>query len=71
MLLGVLVVVAGTWGFIVLADVMLDGRTQGFDEWSLRCLRQPNNPAVLVGPEWMGEAARDLTASAAWWYWLR
>jgi undecaprenyl-diphosphatase len=61
-LLGVLVVVAGTWGFIALADVMLDGRTRSFDEWSLRYLRRPDNPALLVGPEWMGEAARDLTA---------
>jgi undecaprenyl-diphosphatase len=61
-LLGVLVVVAGTWGFITLADVMLDGQTQRFDEWSLRCLRRPDNPTLLVGPEWMGETARDLTA---------
>jgi undecaprenyl-diphosphatase len=61
-LLSVLIVVAGSWGFVVLADVMVAGRTQRFDEWSLRRLRRPDNPAVLVGPQWMGEAARDLTA---------
>ncbi len=61
-LLGGLVVVAGTWGFIALADVVSEGRTQGFDERLLRSLRRPDNPAQPVGPGWMGEVARDLTA---------
>ena len=61
-LLGVLTVVAGTWAFIALADVVLEGRTEGFDEWVLRSLRRTDNPALPVGPDWMAEVGRDLTA---------
>jgi len=61
-LLAVLVVVAGTWGFIALADVVLEGRTQSFDESALRALRRPDNPSMPIGPEWMAEVGRDLTA---------
>ena len=61
-LLGVLIVVAGTWGFIALADVVLEGRTQNIDESILRSLRRPDNPAIPIGPDWMTEVGRDLTA---------
>lgn len=61
-LLAVLVVVAGTWGFIALADVVLEGRTQSLDESVLRALRRPDNPALPIGPDWMAEVGRDLTA---------
>jgi undecaprenyl-diphosphatase len=62
LLLGVLVVVAGAWGFIALADAVVEGRTQSFDERVLRSLRRPDNPALPIGPDWVAEAARDLTA---------
>ena len=58
----VLVVVAGTWGFIALADLVSEGRTQSFDEWVLRSLRRPDNAAMPIGPDWLAEAARDITA---------
>jgi undecaprenyl-diphosphatase len=61
-LLAALVVVAGVWGFIALADVVLEGRTQSLDESMLLALRQPNNPAMPIGPEWMAEVGRDFTA---------
>ncbi len=61
-LLAVLIIVAGTWGFIALADVVLEGRTQSFDESILRALRRPNSPAIPIGPDWMAEVGRDLTA---------
>lgn len=61
-LLGVLIVVGGTWGFIELADKVKDGDTQRFDDWAIRALRHANNPAVPIGPEWMHEIGRDLTA---------
>lgn len=61
-LLAVLVVVAGTWGFAVLAEEVLKGRSQSFDEWAVRCLRQQENSAALIGPVWLTEAARDVTA---------
>ncbi len=61
-LLGLLVVVAGTWGFIVLAGEVLEGTTQRFDERLIRALRRPADPAVPIGPAWMVEASRDITA---------
>ena len=61
-LLAVLVVVAGIWGFIVLADAVSEGRTQCFDESVLRALRRPDDPAIPIGPRWMEGVGRDLTA---------
>lgn len=61
-LLGALAVVIGTWGFIGLADEVLEGDTQAFDTAVLRMLRQPDNPEVPIGPKWLREAGRDITA---------
>ncbi|MCX7424259.1 MAG: phosphatase PAP2 family protein [Planctomycetia bacterium] len=61
-LLAALIVVAGTWGFIALADVVLEGRTQSLDESVLLALRRADNPAMPIGPDWMAEVGRDLTA---------
>jgi len=61
-LIAVLVVVGGIWGFIELADEVKDRDTQRFDEWAIRALRRPDNPAVPLGPEWVHEIGRDLTA---------
>ena len=58
----VLVIVGGTWGFIELADVVREGRTQGFDERMILALTNPANPAEPIGPPWLGEVGRDVTA---------
>jgi undecaprenyl-diphosphatase len=67
-LMAVLCVVGGTWGFIKLADEVLEGDTQHFDEWAVKALRQPNNeppprqmPEQPVGPKWLQEMGRDIT----------
>jgi undecaprenyl-diphosphatase len=55
-LAAVLVIVAGTWGFIELADKVEEGRTQHFDERVIEwCNRHP-------GPPWLQDVGRDLTA---------
>ena len=61
-LLAVLIVLGGTWAFIELADEVKDRDTQRFDDWAIRALRRPDNPAVPLGPEWVHEIGRDLTA---------
>ena len=61
-LAAVLIVVWGTWGFIALADEVMEGGTQHFDEWAVRSLRRPDDPTRPIGPAWMAEVGRDLTA---------
>lgn len=61
-LLGLLVVVGTTWGFIELAAEVVAGDTQAFDKWAVRAVRQADDPAVPIGPHWMPEAGRDATA---------
>ena len=53
---------ASLWGFIKLADEVLDNETHAFDHWVLGVLRNPANPADPVGPPWVEEMARDATA---------
>ena len=62
LLLGVLVIVGGTWAFIELADEVSEGSTQRLDDYALRALRQRDDPSKPIGPKWLGEIGRDLTA---------
>lgn len=60
LLVVMLVVVGGTWGFIALADEVGEGDTLRFDEFVLRAMRnEDGNP---IGPPWVEGAARDVTA---------
>ncbi len=61
-LLGLLVVVLVAWGFIELTDEVLEGSTDAFDRWAVRSLRDANDLSNPIGPTWMEEAGRDLTA---------
>ncbi|MBW3598525.1 MAG: phosphatase PAP2 family protein [Planctomycetes bacterium] len=57
-----LLLVAGTWAFIELADEVLEGETQAFDEAILEALRQGEGLGEPIGPSWVRGAARDLTS---------
>jgi undecaprenyl-diphosphatase len=57
-----LALLAAALGFIALWDEVKEQELQQFDERVLRSLRQPDNPAVPIGPRWLSEAARDVTA---------
>jgi undecaprenyl-diphosphatase len=61
-LLAVLLVVISLLTFLKLADAVEGGRTRRFDETILRALRDPADPAHLIGPPWMILAVRDVTA---------
>jgi undecaprenyl-diphosphatase len=61
-LLCALVIATGTWGFAKLADEVLEGDTQHFDEWAIKSLRRPNDLATPIGPPWLHEVGRDATA---------
>ena len=65
-----LFIVGGIWGFVEIADEVLEGDTQAFDEWAIEALRVPDPkstperplPDVQIGPRWMQELGRDMTA---------
>ena len=54
-------VVAGVWGFALLADEVLEGGTQAFDQKLLLAFRTGPTHAPL-GPPAVQEAARDITS---------
>ncbi len=62
LLLALLAVVAGVWGFLELAGAVRAGETQRLDERILLSLRDPADPKVPLGPTWAAEVGRDLTA---------
>ena len=53
---------AGGWAFALIADEVAEGETHAFDETVLLSLRAPGNPADPLGPPWVEELARDMTA---------
>jgi undecaprenyl-diphosphatase len=63
-LLAVLLVVLGTWGFIALADEVKEGGTQKFDDRIMQALHRPaaDGKQVPIGPKWLEESGRDITA---------
>jgi undecaprenyl-diphosphatase len=48
--------------FGVLAEEVLEGETTAFDVAVMSALRGAANPANLIGPPWLQEAARDVTS---------
>ena len=62
LLLSTLIVAGGVWGFAELADEVVEGDTKVFDEWAIEALRREDNPAIPLGPTWLHEVGRDMTA---------
>jgi undecaprenyl-diphosphatase len=54
--------VLGIWGFAELAEEVLKGSTANLDRALLLLFRQDGNPDVPLGPWWLQEVGRDLTA---------
>jgi undecaprenyl-diphosphatase len=69
-MVAMLIAVAGVWAFIALADEVLEGDTQHFDNRVMHLLQRPATPAdgdaatatLPIGPPWLREVGRDLTA---------
>lgn len=57
-----LVVVLLILGFGWLAEEVLEGDTSGFDAAVIMALRSGGNPADPIGPPWIEETGRDVTA---------
>jgi undecaprenyl-diphosphatase len=52
---------AALWGFVELADEVLEGETHAFDERILLALRSATDPSDPLGPGWLEELMRDVT----------
>ena len=56
------IVLIGIWGFIELAEMVNEGETRAIDTALLLALRNPQDPAQAIGPLWLSEMMRDITA---------
>jgi undecaprenyl-diphosphatase len=61
-LVPLLLVIGGVWAFVEVADEVHEGDTRKIDEWAIMALRRPGEAEHPIGPEWLHEAARDVTA---------
>jgi undecaprenyl-diphosphatase len=61
-LLEVFLVAGCIWTFVKLAGKIRKGGTDEIDNQILRALRRTENPAIPLGPSWLPEMARDVTA---------
>ena len=61
-LLVVLILAGAAWIFTGIATEVGEGETRSFDEKVLLAMRVPGDPADPIGPRWLEEAARDITA---------
>ena len=62
MLISLVLVAGGIWGFAELADEVMEGKTHALDEALLLAMRNPDNLSDLLGPKWLEETGRDFTA---------
>ena len=63
-LVTLLLIGGALWGFAELADEVKDGETHAFDRAVMLALRETENHADPLGPEWVELAARDGTPLA-------
>jgi undecaprenyl-diphosphatase len=54
--------VAAGAAFVGLALFIASGRSFGFDSSLVLLLREANDPSTPLGPAWLREAMRDVTA---------
>lgn len=61
-LAGAAIIALAAIALVVLTGAVLDGTTQGFDEWVLRAFRESANADDPLGPPWFEEMVRDISA---------
>ena len=61
-LVGLAITSAAVWAFVELAGAVDAGGTQSMDDRLIRALRRADDPATPIGPAWLPEIGRDLTA---------
>lgn len=61
-LLLIVLIAGAAWVFVELADDVIEGETQSLDERLLLALRSAGDPSDPIGPAWVEEMNRDITA---------
>lgn len=61
-LLPILIVVLTLWGFVKISEAVLADEWREFDEAVLLSLRESHDPGDPIGPHWVEEGVRDITA---------
>lgn len=61
-LLALLLVVGGVWGFVELVDEVKEGDTHQFDVSLVQAMRRADDPSKPIGPDWLEGIGRDITA---------
>ena len=62
MLVALALIVITGWIVAELADEVQEGSTQRWDDWVLRQFRRPGTMTTPIGPLWLQESWRDITA---------
>jgi undecaprenyl-diphosphatase len=62
LLILVVAVAGGVWGFVGIADDVVKGQTASMDRRIMLAMRNPADPADPLGPAWVEEIGRDLSA---------
>src|SRR5262245_18151056 len=62
LLLAMLSVVLCTWVFLEVANAVAARRTQTIDERLIRIFRDPLDPSMPRGPDWLPGVVRDITS---------
>jgi undecaprenyl-diphosphatase len=62
MLWPILLMALAAWGFMEIAGEVLEGDARAVDLWVLHQLRTGDQGLTPIGPPWLQEAIRDLTA---------
>jgi len=61
-LIAMTLLVTTVWGFVELAEMVKGGGTHEFDERVVASMRRADDPAKPIGPPWLAEMGRDITA---------
>jgi undecaprenyl-diphosphatase len=61
-LVPIILVAAAAWAFIAILDEVSEGDTRAIDTAIILAFRVPGNPADPIGPSWLEESVRDVTA---------
>lgn len=61
-LLSLLAVFGAVWGFMEIADEVQEKESHAFDTYVLKAFRHSDNLEQPVGPHWLLESIRDITA---------